>query len=78
MKKFQITADGARRLDILGRITLLFSQRHIDVESMTFKPVSNKESRYSVIATATEDTINRVASQIAHIIGIQRVSFNEI
>ncbi len=78
MKKFNIVADGARRLDILSRITLLFSQRHIDVESLTFSPVSSKESRYSVCATAAEDTINKVTSQIAHIIGIRTVSYSEM
>ncbi len=77
MKKFNIVADGAGRLDILSRITLLFSQRHVDVENLTFSTNSDQDSRYCVCAFATEDTINKITGQMAHIIGIRKVSYSE-
>ena len=52
IQKFTVTAEGEGRLDIVSRISMLFLQRHIDVESMTFMPHEGMVSRYQVCALA--------------------------
>ena len=46
IQKFTVTAEGEGRLDIVSRISMLFLQRHIDVESLTYMPAEGLISRY--------------------------------
>ena len=48
IQKYTVTAEGEGRLDIVSRISMLFLQRHIDVESLTYMPVEGMVSRYQV------------------------------
>ena len=75
IQKFIVTAEGEGRLDIVSRISMLFLQRHIDVESMTFKPHEGMLSRYQVCALAHEDTIRKVVAQMEHIEGLTQISY---
>ena len=75
IQKFTVTAEGESRLDIVSRVAMLFLQRHIDVESLTFMPLEGLQSRYQVTALAKEDTIRKVVAQMAHIEGLDRISY---
>ena len=75
IQKFTITAEGESRLDIVSRISMLFLQRHIDVESLTYLPVEGLDSRYQVCALANEDTIRKVVGQMEHIEGLKKISY---
>ena len=75
IQKYTITAEGEGRLDIVSRISMLFLQRHIDVESLTYTPVEGMVSRYQVCALAKEDTIIKVVSQMKHIEGLTEISY---
>ena len=77
-KKFNVIAEGQGRLDILNRISVLYSQRHILVESLSFSPIGNGESRYSLCAVTDEDTIRRVVGQMGRIIDLHRVDYREV
>ncbi len=76
-KKFNVMAEGEGRLDILNRISMLYSQRHIAVQSLTFAPLGNGESRYSLCAVTDENTIRQVVSQMSRIIDIHKVVWSE-
>ena len=52
IQKYTVTAEGEGRLDIVSRISMLFLQRHIDVESLSYMPVEGMVSRYQVCALA--------------------------
>ena len=54
---------------------MLFLQRHIDVESLTYMPVEGMVSRYQVCALAKEDTIIKVVAQMKHIEGLTEISY---
>lgn len=75
IQKYTVTAEGEGRLDIVSRISMLFLQRHIDVESMTYIPLEGLMSRYQVCALAKEDTIRKVVAQMEHIEGLKTISY---
>ncbi len=75
IQRFTVTAEGEGRLDIVSRISMLFLQRHIDVESLTFMPHEGMVSRYQICALAHEDTIRKVVAQMEHIEGLDTINF---
>ena len=75
IRKFTVTAEGEGRLDIVSRISMLFLQRHIDVESLTYMPVEGMVCRYQVCALAKEDTVIKVVAQMKHIEGLTEISY---
>ncbi len=75
IQKYTVTAEGEGRLDILSRISMLFMQRHINVESLTYKPLESQTSKYEVCALATETTISKVVSQMKHIEGLNNINY---
>jgi glycine cleavage system regulatory protein len=75
IQKYTVTAEGEGRLDIVSRISMLFLQRHIDVESLSYMPVEGMVSRYQVCALANEDTIIKVVAQMRHIEGLTEITF---
>ena len=75
IKKYTVTAQGEGRLDIVSRISMLFLQRHIEVESLTFQPMEGIKSQYNVCAIATEETIKKVVAQMQHIEGLETISY---
>ena len=75
IQKYIVTAQGEGRLDIVSRISMLFLQRHIPVESLTFHPLDGALSQYQVCATAREETIKKVVAQMQHIEGLDTIAY---
>ena len=75
IQKYTVTAEGEGRLDILSRISMLFMQRHIDVESLTYMPHEGAISKYQVCALASEETVSKVVSQMKHIEGLNNINY---
>ena len=75
IQKYTVTAQGEGRLDIVSRISMLFLQRHIPVESLTFHPLDGVQSQYQVCATAREETIKKVVAQMRHIEGLDTIAY---
>ena len=75
IQKYTVTAQGEGRLDIVSRISMLFLQRHIEVESLTFRPIEGAKSQYQVCAVAREDTIKKVVAQMYHIEGLDTIAY---
>jgi glycine cleavage system regulatory protein len=75
IQKYTVTAQGEGRLDIVSRISMLFLQRHIPVESLTFHPLDGAQSQYQVCATAREETIKKVVAQMQHIEGLDTIAY---
>ena len=75
IQKYTVTAQGEGRLDIVSRISMLFLQRHIPVESLTFHPLDGAQSQYQVCATAGEETIKKVVAQMQHIEGLDTIAY---
>ena len=75
IQKYTVTAEGEGRLDIVSRISMLFMQRHIDVESLTYMPLEGMVSRYQVCALVKEETIRKVVAQMEHIEGLNKINY---
>ena len=75
IKKYIIAAEGESRLDIVSRISMLFLQRHIDVESLSYEPLEGVRSSYKVCALAKEDVIKKVVAQMEHIEGLDLIKY---
>lgn len=76
--RFVTVAEGEGRMDIVSRISMLYLQRHIEVESLKFMPMENGLSRYEVVAVADGMTIKRLMGQLARIEGLQKVDYEII
>ena len=75
IRKYTIMAEGEGRLDIVSRISMLFLQRHIDVESLKYTPLEGLKSSYQVTALAKEDVIRKVVAQMEHIEGLEQINY---
>ncbi len=75
-KQILVTAVGKNRLEILGRITSLYLQRHIPVESLVMEQCGDGNGLYKICARAPEDSIIKIVNQISNIIDISEVKYN--
>ena len=75
IRKYIITAEGESRLDIVSRISMLFMQRHIDVESLSYEPLDGVGSSYKVCVLAKEEVIRKVVAQMEHIEGLKMIKY---
>ena len=64
-EQFTISVFTENHVGILNRITVIFTRRHINIESLT---VSETEvhgiSRYTIVVTETRDRVKKVVKQI--------------
>lgn len=74
-KNFLITAIGEKHLDILSRITTLFMQRHIMVDSVLLETNEDDTGTYKVQLTTTEESVKSIIYKIQNIIGITTVEY---
>lgn len=74
-KRFTVTAFGKNRIDILNRITSLYLQKNIAVESFVLSQEENGESKYQICAETSKEAIERIVSQMNNIIEIRRVDY---
>lgn len=73
MQKFSVTAEGESRMDIVSRISILYMQRHISVESLSFAPATGGKSLFRVCAFSDEGTMRRLVGQMRHIEGLHAI-----
>lgn len=74
--KIMVTATGKNRLEILSRITSLYIQRHIQVESLVLEQGEDGNGMYKICATTSEDSILKIVNQISNIIDISKVEYS--
>ena len=72
-QKFTVTALGKNRIDILNRITSLYLQKNIPVESFVLSQEENGQSKYQICAQTSQDAIERIVCQMRNIIEITSV-----
>lgn len=75
-QKNLVTAIGKNRLDILSRITSLYLQRHITVDSVILENNNPDEALYKIYSDAPEETIKVIVNQINKIVDIKAVNYS--
>ena len=77
-KKYTISAFVQNSAGILNRITIVFTRRKINIESLTVSETERKGiSRFTVVVTCTEVMVNRLQQQINKIIEVYKVLISE-
>ena len=74
--KYTVTALGKNRVDVLNRITLLYLQRNIQVESFVLSQTENGESKYQICAEASESSIMRIVNLMNNIVELNQVQYS--
>ena len=77
-QRFTVTALGKNRIDILNRITSLYLQKNIPVESFVLTQSEDGDSKYQICANTSQEAIERIVSQMNNIIDIKSVQYSAI
>lgn len=75
-QKFTVTAIGKNRIDVLNRITSLYLQKNIPVESFNLSQSDCGESIYRICAETSQDSIERIVNQMSNIVEIRSVNYS--
>ena len=70
MEKFTVMAEGKDRLDVLNRISTLYLQKRIEVESFEFSRTAPEQGEYRI--TCQKEVIDRIVNQMNNIVEIKR------
>lgn len=73
MEKFTVMAEGKDRLDVLNRISTLYLQKRIEVESFEFSRTAPQQGEYKITCWSDhKEVIDRIVNQINNIVEISR------
>lgn len=73
MEKFTVMAEGKDRLDVLNRISTLYLQKRIEVESLEFLRTAPQQAEYKITCWSDQkEVIDRIVNQINNIVDIKR------
>lgn len=74
-RKYTVTAFGRNGLDVMSRISSLYLQKQIHVESFSFEQQTDDCAQYRICANTSENLIERIVKQIGNIIDIKSVNY---
>lgn len=78
MKEYTITVFSENDIGLLNEVTIVFSRRKINIESLTVSESEVKGvSRYTIVAFMDEKRVENVVRQIEKIIGVFKAFFFE-
>ena len=73
MEKFTVMAEGKDRLDVLNRISTLYLQKRIEVESFEFSRTAPEQGEYRITCWLDQkEVIDRIVNQMNNIVEIKR------
>lgn len=73
MEKFTVKAEGKDRLDVLNRISILYLQKRIQVESLEFTRTAPEQGEYTITCfSENKEIMERLVNQINNIVEIKR------
>jgi acetolactate synthase I/III small subunit len=75
---FTISAFTENRIGILNRITIIFTRRHLNIESITASESEVKGVyRYTIVVKTTLEQINKVVGQIEKLVEVLKAFVHE-
>jgi len=64
-EQFTISVFTENRIGILSHISIIFTRRHINIESITASKTEAQDIyRYTIVVTETRDMVRKVVRQI--------------
>jgi len=75
-KEFTITVFTENNIGLLNRITIIFTRRHVNIESLT---VSASEipgvHRFTIVTNADEDMVKKIVKQIEKLVEVLKANY---
>ncbi len=77
MKRFTISVFTEDFIGLLNRVSIVFTRRHLNIESITASE-SEMEGvhRYTIILTATEDQVRKVVQQLEKLVDVLKAFYH--
>jgi acetolactate synthase-1/3 small subunit len=76
-KIYTISAFTENKVGMLNRITIIFTRRHINIESITASESEIKGiHRYTIVVKATEDQVKKVIGQIEKLVEVLKAFYH--
>lgn len=77
MERFNVSIFTENRIGILNRITIIFTRRYLNIESITASECEIPNVyRYTIVLTTTEDQIKKVVGQIERQIDVLKAFYH--
>jgi acetolactate synthase small subunit len=76
MEKYTVMAEGKDRLDVMNRISTLYLQKRVQVESFEYSRTAPEQGAYKITCySERKDVIDRIVNQINNIVEIRRAYY---
>lgn len=77
-KKFTVSIFTENNVGILNRISIIFTRRHLNIDSITASESEIQDvHRYTIVLSTTAEQIEKVKKQIAKLIDVLKVFVHE-
>jgi acetolactate synthase-1/3 small subunit len=77
MNEYTITIFSENHIGLLNRITIIFTRRHINIESLTVSESAIKGiHKFTIVVNSTEDTVSKVVKQIEKQVEVLKAYFH--
>ena len=71
IEEFTITAFSENAIGLLNRVTIIFTRRHVNIESLTVSASAIKGiHKFTIVVNATEDQVIKIVNQIEKIVEV--------
>ena len=71
MKTYNITVFTENNIGILNRITIIFTRRHVNIESITASDCEEDDIyRYTIVTKTTENQVIKIVNQIEKLVDV--------
>ena len=78
MKTYNITVFTENNIGILNRITIIFTRRHVNIESITASDCEEDGIyRYTIVAKITENQVIKIVNQIEKLVDVIKAFYYE-
>jgi acetolactate synthase-1/3 small subunit len=75
-KEFTITAFSENAIGLLNRITIIFTRRHLNIESLTVSASALKGiHKFTIVVQTTQELIEKVVKQIDKVVDVLRAYY---
>ena len=76
---FTITAFSENHIGLLNRITIIFTRRHVNIESLTVSESSIKGiHKFTIVVKSTQDMVEKVVGQIDKLVEVLKAFYHHV
>lgn len=76
-QEYTITAFSENSIGLLNRITIIFTRRHVNIESLTVSESSLKGvHKFTIVVNTTEEKIKKVVKQIDKVVEVLKAFYH--